>query len=214
MMESGQLLAIHFQYYNFFNFLYSSEDAKFPVTTKRNVMLKPFMIGLVVVAGLTACSTPKSYFTPEIRNTLQNARVDLKKVQFYVDRDIELKRQVNGRNATVSGGEIKLEDGNYIHVITLKKGTPGVVTRANRNSVDVTFEMGEGKYLTFGEVKTNPNEPYSLYADSWLDGLGALKYNGSTYYILPSSAGAKLMVKKKAVGKTTTQKTYMSGRKV
>ena len=173
-------------------------------------------LNLILIGCLffISCSTPKTYFHTELKKDLEASKVDLKKIQFYVDRDIVLERQVADKSAKVSGGEIRLEKGEYVHVITLKKGTPGVATRVYRNSIDVSFEVGDNRYLTFGEVNVDPNKLYTLYADSWFKGLGAIKYDGQTYYIKPESGGAKLLVKRNVIHKSQLAKRSMSGRKV
>lgn len=173
-------------------------------------------LNLILIGCLffISCTTGKTYFGSELKNDLVASNVDLKKVQFYVDRDIVLQRQVSDRSAKVSGGEIKLQNGEYVHVVRLKKGTPGVITNVYRNKVDVAFEMGDKRYLTFGEVKVGRELPYTLFADSWHKGLGAIRYDGFTYYIMPGGGDAKLVVKKKYVNQSKVSERSMSGRKI
>lgn len=173
--------------------------------------LNLLMIGCLFIMS---CSANKTYFNSELKKDLEASNIDIKKVQFYVDRDVVLQRQIADKNAQVKGGEIKMENGSYVHVIKLKKGTPGVVTRVYNNRVDVSFEVGDKRYLTFGEVAVNRDKTYALYADSWLKGLGAVKYDGYTYYVLPEGGGAKLLVKKSSVNKSQSTHRSMGGRKV
>lgn len=161
-----------------------------------------------------SCSSSKTVFTAQIKNDLERSNIDLSKIQFYVDRDIVLQRQIANKTAAVVGGEIKMKDGEYVHIITLKKETPGVVTRVYKNTVDVSFEVGDNRYLTFGEVIVDGDKLYTLFAESWFKGLGAIKYDGHTYYILPEGGTAKLVVKKKSVREAQISKREMSGRKV
>ncbi len=51
------------------------------------------------------------------------ARNSLKKIQYYADRDIVLKREMETGVTKVSSGKLKLENGHYVNIITLKKNT-------------------------------------------------------------------------------------------
>lgn len=174
------------------------------------------LISLTAVAALafTSCSTPKTYFTPSVRTKIESSNIPVSKLQFYVDRDVELRREVASGSAQVSAGVVKFENGKYVNIITLKKNTPGVCTRAYDDKIDVSFEMGEGRYLTFGKLKRDGRAPYTLYADAWGRELGEIKYDGKTYYILPAGSEAKLMIKKSALNTLKVERRKMSGREV
>lgn len=168
-------------------------------------------LALLVFAS---CSTPKTYFTPSVRSNLEANDIPVSKLQFYVDRDVELRREVASGSAQVSAGIVKFENGKYVNIITLKKNTPGVCTMAYEDKMDVSFEVGDGRYLTFGKLKRDSRAPYTLYADSWGRDLGEIKYDGKTYYILPAGSGARLMIRKNALNTLKIEKREMKGRKV
>lgn len=168
------------------------------------------------LAALTvsACSTPKTYFTPAVRSTIESNSIPVNKLQFYVDRDVELRREVASGTAAVTAGIIKFENGKYVNIITLKRNTPGVCTKVYEDKIDVSFEIGEGRFLTFGKLKRDSRAPYTLYADNWGRELGEIRYDGKNYYILPSGAEARLMIKKNALNTLKVEKREMKGRKV
>lgn len=161
-----------------------------------------------------SCSTPKTYFTSSVRSDVEASSIPLSSLQFYVDRDVELRREVSSSNAKVSSGVVRLEHGKYINIITLKKNTPGVCTGAYNDRIDVAFEMGDGRYLTFGKLKRDNFAPYTLYANSWSHDLGQITYDGQSYYILPGGSEARLMIKKNVLQTFKTEKRNMNGRKV
>lgn len=176
--------------------------------------MKPVIFTFLIVSVFASCSTPKTYFTPSVRSNLESNDIPVAKLQFYVDRDVELRREVASGTAQVSAGVVKFENGKYVNIITLKKNTPGVCTRAYEDKMDVAFEIGDGRFLTFGKLKKDGRAPYTLYADSWGRDLGEIRYDGKTYYILPAGSGARLMIKKNALNTLKIEKREMKGRKV
>ena len=176
------------------------------------------IIAIVFAMGATSC-TSMSFFTTDIRKRVEADSVPLNKLQFYVDRDVELRREVSSADVKVSSGEIKLVNGKYIHIIMLKKGTPGVCSKIHQNSLEISFEMGDGKTLTFGVTGvTTPNEVYRIFASEWIaeenGKIGRIKYENETYYIQPGGEGARLMVKKSAIDNSKVETKTMKGVKV
>jgi len=179
--------------------------------------MKPVFFTCLTLAALASCSTPKTYFTPSVRSDIESHNIPVNKLQFYVDRDVEIRREVSSANTKVSAGVVKFENGRYVNVITLKRNTPGVCTKTYDDKIDVSFEMGDGRYLTFGKLKKDNRAPYTLYADNWgnrQSDYGEIKYDGLTYYILPGGSEARLMIKKNALNTLKVDKREMKGRKV
>jgi hypothetical protein len=176
--------------------------------------MKPAFLTCLIALVFAACSTPKTYFTPSVRSKIEASDIPVTKLQFYVDRDVELRREVASGSAQVSAGVVKFENGKYVNIITLRRNTPGVCTKAYDDKIDVAFEMGDGRYLTFGKLKRDSRAPYTLYADSWGRSLGEISYDGKTYYILPQGSEARLMIKKNALNTLKIEKREMRGRKV
>ncbi|BAV07142.1 hypothetical protein SAMN05421788_102231 [Filimonas lacunae] len=176
--------------------------------------MKQVILTTFTAIAFAACSTPKTYFTPPVRANVEANGIDLTKIQYYVDRDVELKREVASGSTKVSAGVVKFENGKYVNIITLKKNTPGVCTKAYADKIDVSFEMGDGKHLTFGKLQRDSHAAYTLYADSWGRDLGAINYDGHQYYILPSGSEARLQIKKSVANNSKVEKREMKGRKV
>ena len=173
------------------------------------------------VLGLAACSTiPKSYFTVDTRNKVEEKAIPVSKLQFYVDKDVELRRELSSRDAKVNSGKIIFENGKYINIILLKAGTLGVCTQANTNSLDIAFESGEGKNLKFGVPdRAGSSTIYSLSADKWVSNLnnpeiGKITYDGEVYFMRYAGTRPKLMIKKTANDKYEVNKRVMKGRKI
>ena len=183
------------------------------------VMIKK--LAVVFILGFTACKTiPKSYFTVDTRNKVEEKSISMDKLQYYIDKDVELRRELTSRDAKVSSGKVKIENGKYINVILLKQGTLGVCTQTRRNSLDIAFESGDGKNINFGVPdRSGSNTVYSLYADQWVSNynnpeIGKITYDGQVYYMRFTGARPKLMIKKTATDKYEVNKRVMSGRKI
>ena len=175
---------------------------------------------IVVFIGMSSCATPKSYFTVDVRNKVENKAIQVDKLQYYVDRDVELRRELTSGEAKVISGKVRFENGKYIHIIRLKKYTAGVCTHIYKNSLDISFEMGDGKKLTFGVNDNAPsNAVYQIYAESWIDQtsyrrVGRITYDGHVYFIQPWGSDARLMINKSVVDKMQVDKRTMKGRKL
>ena len=183
-----------------------------------------FFIAFLLFIVLPSCST-KSYFTKEIRDIVEANNNSLTKLQFYIDRDVELRRELSSGDIKVSSGKVKFENGKYIHIIFLKKYTPGICTKVSKNSIDVSFEAGEGKNLSFetiSEFDTQSDETYKIVPDEPLNNRTSfayfkIKYDGYIYMMKAGDTGdalPKLMINKSVIGNLKVERTRMKGQKI
>jgi hypothetical protein len=166
------------------------------------------------LALLSACGATKSYFTQDVRKKIEDRSVSLEQVQFYVDRDIELRREVNSGQLDVTSGKVKFENGRYLHIILLKRGTPGVCVQAKDKTINVSFETGDNKTLTFGVPSGGKTGGYQICAEEWKNNLGKVTYDGEVYTLQPAGAAAALMIKKSVVDHLEVKVRKMKGRKI
>jgi hypothetical protein len=179
-----------------------------------------------VVLALSSCSTlQKSYFTVDTRKRVEEKAIPVEKLQYYIDKDVELKRELAARDARVSSGKVVFENGKYVNIVLLKAGTQGVCTMALNNTLEVSFENGEQKNLRFGvPEKAGSTAVYSLFADQWMNSyntynpnvvqVGKIFYDNEVYFMRFSGERPKLMIQKSAQDKYQVNKRVMSGRKV
>jgi hypothetical protein len=172
------------------------------------------LLGLLPLV-ICSCGSSKTYFSADIRSRVEASHQSLKKIQFYADRDIVLRREMDIGEAKVKSGVVKLENGHYVNVITLKKGTPGVCTVANGNAVGISFEPGSDKFLSFGKTKyATPEDPYRILANEWVDDYGVVLYEGKQYHLEPEGTEAGIMIKTKLLKKSVLEEREMKGRKI
>jgi len=181
---------------------------------------------VVTVCTLASCSTSqKSYFTVDTRKRVEEIAIPLEKLQFYIDKDVELKRELSARDAKVSSGKVVIENGKYVNIIVLRSGTLGVCTKALNNTLEISFESGDNKNIRFTVPdKAGSGAVYSLFADQWLSSYnaynpdisqtGKIVYDGELYYMRFSGERPRLMIQKSSKDKYQVNSRVMSGRKV
>ena len=164
---------------------------------------------------LMACGTSKTYFTASIRSRVEANQQPLDNVQFYADRDIVLRRDMETGETKVTAGTVKIENGHSVNIITLPKNTPGICTVVKNNIVGISFEPGENHYLTFGKTKNaQPNDPYRILANDWINDYGVINYDGKKYHIQAEGTNAAILIKTKVLKKYTVEERKMKGRTV
>ena len=166
---------------------------------------------LTIFLIVTSCA-PKVYFTTDLRKKIENANISLKDIQYYSDRRVTLKRELESGNTQVQTGKVRFENGKYIHYIILKPNTPGVCKNIYRNKLDTQFENGQNRVLSFGISEDDDNnEPYQIFASKWENNIGEIKYDSYTYYIQSHGSRAKLQIKKSVLNKIDIEKRKMKG---
>lgn len=170
-------------------------------------------VPVILVVVLSACGTSKSYFTTEVRSRVEKSSVSVQQLQFYIDRDVELRREVTSKDTKVTSGKVKLVNGKYVNIIKLKKNTPGVCTGFYTGSLNIAFEKGDGEYLTFGlPENAEYTNVYQIVGQPWTNGQQKVFYEGNAYYIQPGGTGAKLLINKSVIDNTGVKARTMKGR--
>ncbi|MFT3911936.1 MAG: hypothetical protein QM737_21100 [Ferruginibacter sp.] len=176
---------------------------------------------IICAIGLASCSTTsKSYFTTDTRNKVEQKSIAVDQLQYYIDKDVELRRELSSGDVKVSSGKVISENGKYINIILLKAGTPGACTQIHNNSLDIAFESGDNKNITFSvNENAGSNGVYKLSAEKWISNynspeIGKITYDGQVYFMRFDGARPKLMIKKSSNDKYEVNKRVMSGRKI
>ncbi len=166
-----------------------------------------------IVLILAACSSSKIYFTPSIRNYIEKGNQNLKKVQFYVDRDIVLRRELSTGETKVASGKVTIENGRTINIVTIKKNTPGICVLEKNNVVGISFEAIDANFITFGKTKfAKTNDPYRVLANNWIGSEGIVTYDGKEYKIQQEGSEAGILIKSKFIKKYKVEDKTLEGR--
>ena len=169
---------------------------------------------IALASLLVSCSSSKTYFTPQIRQKIESSGTQLTQLQFYIDRDVELSREIVQGETKVTSGTVRFENGKSLNIILLKKNTPGVCTDVAPDKVLLSFEIGDGKILTFGRSKNGTtDDAYKILANSWISNYGMINYEGKKYFI-HKGTDASIKIKTSELNRVDVNKRKMAGRKV
>lgn len=178
--------------------------------------MKTSIIAVAMFAlSCTIGCTPKAVLDQSTRNNLNNQSITAEKLQFYLDRDIELKRVITSNDTKLDDGKITFANGKRIEVIYFKANTPGICLKSDNNSIDVTFDTKGNNSLSFKPVLDYKDKAYYTLSGYEKKGdLLLIKYGENIYSIDERYTGAKILIKRKIAHKTRTKVTKVKGRKL
>lgn len=167
-------------------------------------------LGLFLISSCNNLSP----FTKSMYEKYNWSNEELQRIQFYLSDQVVLRRELSGGTKEIINGDVKIIDGKEVEVITIPKGTPGVLEFSpDKKRFAVRFEEGGERYLMFG-----PNPKYSgkymLLASEWSRAAGKVTYEGNTYQAVDNSQLATLMIDLKKLGKTDVRSRRADGVKV
>ena len=191
-----------------------------------NVLLSAILLSscakkTLVASAPPVVSTTKEVlyvpFTKELRQRIENNNLDIKKIQFFVDQQLIMRRTLGTEKADVKSGELLFEKGQYINEVVIPAFTPGVLENIAGDRMKISFEIqnNEIEFAALGD-----NTFYRLVGSNWNNANGSadIVYENKVYRVVCgscSSAGdAKLVVIKKEIDKMDNKKRIVQGRKI
>ena len=173
------------------------------------------IITLALMAAISAC-TPKVVFNEALRNNLDLKSIRSEKLQFYIDRDIEMRREAASNSTKVSSGKIEFYKGKNVQILSIKALTPGVCLHSTDSTLDIAFENNNDLFLTFKKLKTLDSDIkiYMLATFKNEEGVVFVNYGGTSYQIDERSAEAKILIKRKIANKESINVKNVKGRKI
>ena len=174
-----------------------------------------FIFLAVSLFALSSCSNKLTYFTEDLYEQQGWTDDELKRIQFYVSKDIVLKRELTGGKSEIVSGKIKVENGRKIEEVVIPKGTPGTFMFSPKSDrFAVAFEGGsDDRYLMFGP-SPKYNDRFVLLASEWQRNMGKVKYDGKMWRVNSDHAYAALLVDMKRSSRTDVNSRTARGRKV
>jgi hypothetical protein len=157
-------------------------------------------------------------FTKDLKARLERDNIDLKQVQFYVDQEVILSRNLGDQKLEVSSGVVKLQSGKYINEVIIPAFTPGICdTSSSGDKLQVSFEQGNND-LTFGLGSGYTANQYVLYGTDWRNGTAAVTYDSNRFRARCGScqdvAAVTLVVRKTAIDKIERKTRVVKGRTI
>lgn len=176
--------------------------------------LKIFAFALFGLSLLSSCSSRLTYFTQDLQSRYRWSENELKKIQFYVSRDIVLKRELTGGSTDIVSGKIKIEDGRQIEEVVIRKGTPGAFIFSPKSErFAISFEESDNNYLMFGP-SPKYSDRYVVLASDWDRRRGEVTYGGKKWWVSSEAAYAALLVDLRKISKVDKKSRVVKGRKV
>ena len=157
-------------------------------------------------------SSCKVKFTQAYREKIEGQNIKLKKVQFYNNKLITLKREVDSTSTKTKKGVLKMENGKKIEYIYIKPRTRGIcVDETLDKIVNIAFDVKDS-YLTF-QADMNGKYYHIINENGRVTYGDKVKY-GNYEYILPKGEDSKLLFKKSFKLKQDKDRHLAKGLKV
>ena len=190
-------------------------------------MKNSFYSAVAIISGaifLSGCSGSKHAskdtvyipFTKQLKQRVQNSNLDIKKVQFFVDQKLVLRRSLGTQKSEIKSGVILFENGQYINEVIIPKYTPGICENIFGDKLMISFEL-QNNSIAFGPGGLNADY-FTLYARNWNNGTAEMTYDNNPYKVqcvTCSNVGeVRLVVKKSEADKFQKNQRVVEGRKV
>lgn len=157
-------------------------------------------------------------FTKDIYNKLLSNKLDLKSVQYYVDQQLVLTRNLGSDKIEVSKGIIKTVNGKQVEEIIIPIYTPGKCELIESDGMRISFESGSTAFK-FLNSKTYSPDNFIFTGANWdKDGTCEVDYNNTRYRVncgtCSSVADAKLVVKQSFLDQNNLNSKTLKGNTV
>lgn len=185
---------------------------------------KLLIILLLPLAFLSSCDSARMAtndnlfvpYTKDLQDRVVSSNLDVKKIQFFIDQKLVLRRTLGNQKSDIKGGQILFENGLYIHEVIIPKYTPGVCDGIDGDKIAISFEL-QNNDLRFA-AHGDPQGAFTLSAKNWSGGTGEITYDNATYAVKCATcadvAVTKLLVKKSEARRLQTTQRVVRGRRV
>lgn len=167
------------------------------------------MIGLLALC--TGACNKKVIYNDNLRTSLESKTITPDKLQFYINKDVEMRREISSNNTKLNDGKIQYTRGREVELLNLKELTPGVCIGFNDTTLQIAFDPKN--YLTF-VCKPGTDNEYRLHTTANKNGQHELVYGNQTYIVPESAAQIQLLVKRKDANKLKVKTKKIKGRKI
>jgi hypothetical protein len=185
---------------------------------------KFLIILLIPMAFLFSCDSARMAtndnlfvpYTKALQDRVVSSNLDVKKIQFFIDQKLVLRRTLGNQKSDIKGGQILFENGLYIHEVIIPKYTPGVCEGIDGDKISISFEL-QNNDLKFA-AHNDSQGAFTLSAKNWSSGTGEITYDNATYAVKCATcadvAVTKLLVKKSEARRLQTTQRVVRGRRV
>jgi hypothetical protein len=123
-------------------------------------------------------------------------------LQFYVNKEIQLKRVIPSYNTKLNGGKVIFAKGKRIEIIRIKTLTPGICIKSSDSKIGIAFENNLDNLLWFKpSEKSNNYQQYILGGVQQKDEVYHVNYGSNLYPINQNNCDAGLLIPRKIAKK-------------
>ncbi len=183
-----------------------------------NLKVSPVLVPLLIMLLFSSC---KVLFTQEMREELEQQKIDLRKIQFYTSRKIVLQRIETTDSIVNDSAEVNLTKETFIDLVVIKRKAPGICVNTFGNELEIKFENCDSCTLKFVQNERGPDIIYQIGAQTWVNNVGSVPYDKQTYHIRPKtffwqpqSNKAALKIKRKYWRKFKVRRRKVKGLKL
>lgn len=169
---------------------------------------KIIFISLISLMIFISSCNKRIYFTQHIRNSIENKKLDIKKVQFYISNTVVLQRMLPINEAKIARGEIVFENGNYIDQIIITKDTPGACESFTNDKLFISFE--NDNTVTF--CKEKYDNFYKILINKDIDNYYGIVYDSLIYSVDSKAENTKLWIKKDEIYRQELKQRVLKGK--
>jgi hypothetical protein len=176
--------------------------------------MKNLFFFILAAAFLSSCSPQLSVYTKELHESLSLSDTELRKVQFYLSREIVLERAYDLEEAQIRDGKITISREKELEQIRIPARTPGIaVFSPDGSRLAISFDaQSDEEFLMFGPNPKMGNR-YMLFASEWSRNSGVVTYGGRQYRTQSGAELTNLMVELKALNRQKVESRTVRGRR-
>src|SRR6185369_5418191 len=118
-------------------------------------------------AATATVVNPADYlpFSKALKYRLDQDKVDIRKIQFYLDKPLVLRHTTAGNGgSSVKGGAVQYESLQNVTEVSIAAYTPGVCERVKGDSLMISFDAPNN---TFVFAAVYANEHFTLQGTNW-----------------------------------------------
>lgn len=179
--------------------------------------LQRLLLPYVLLAASCSTAPEVNYgryipFTRDLIATYSLSEEDIRNLQFYVSRDIVLRREMSQAGANVAKGKLFVADGKSVDEVEVPQYAPGVADTVDLNSdgmdqIHVRFEKG-APAINFIARVDKPRDSFGLTFDRETH---RVRFGDLSYKPVNESLHAILLVDKDTLGGLQSKQRILKG---
>lgn len=179
------------------------------------------LLGLIAIASVLFSCAVKVPFTNDVKTEFGlDSEVKMRKVQFFTSATIILKQVIEASSETTT-------DDSGVLVSSSTNNSESIIIPANskcifegfgdQNEVQIRFELGENKYISF-KSKSNQNRDRYYFNADWRASGGAVVMYGNKKYKIDMMRGSArssyILVSRKRLQQSKRKERVIKGMKI